>query len=294
MFKGSSVALVTPMCADGRIDLPAWHRLLDFQLQAGTDGIVVGGTTGESASLTDAELRQLIVAAREHIGNRMALIAGAGLSSTAATLDRVTWISELGVDGLLIVTPAYVKPTQEGLYQHYRLAAERASVPVLLYNVPGRTACDLLPETVARLSSLQRIVAIKEAVADMARIRALRELAPRVTVLSGDDLSARQALLAGAEGVISVTTNVAPRLMAAMIAAAREGRADDSAVIDAQLAPLHSALFVEGNPIPAKWVLEQMGLIAGGIRLPLTTLSAEYHGRLRDAMQAVGLLPSQS
>lgn len=280
------------MCADGRIDLPAWHRLLDFQLQAGTDGIVVGGTTGESASLTDAELRQLIVAAREHIGNRMALIAGAGLSSTAATLDRVTWISELGVDGLLIVTPAYVKPTQEGLYQHYRLAAERASVPVLLYNVPGRTACDLLPETVARLSSLQRIVAIKEAVADLSRIRALRELAPRLTVLSGDDLSAHQALLAGAEGVISVTTNVAPRLMAAMIAAAREGRTDDSAAIDAQLAPLHAALFVEGNPIPAKWVLEQMGLIASGIRLPLTPLSADHHGRLRDAMQAVGLLPS--
>lgn len=280
------------MCADGRIDLPAWHRLLDFQLQAGTDGIVVGGTTGESASLTDAELRQLIVAAREHIGNRMALIAGAGLSSTAATLDRVTWISELGVDGLLIVTPAYVKPTQEGLYQHYRLAAERASVPVLLYNVPGRTACDLLPETVARLSSLQRIVAIKEAVADLSRIRALRELAPRLTVLSGDDLSAHQALLAGAEGVISVTTNVAPRLMAAMIAAAREGRTDDSAAIDAQLAPLHAALFVEGNPIPAKWVLEQMGLIASGIRLPLMPLSADHHGRLRDAMQAVGLLPS--
>lgn len=280
------------MCADGRIDLPAWHRLLDFQLQAGTDGIVVGGTTGESASLTDAELRQLIVAAREHIGNRMALIAGAGLSSTAATLDRVTWISELGVDGLLIVTPAYVKPTQEGLYQHYRLAAERASVPVLLYNVPGRTACDLLPETVARLSSLQRIVAIKEAVADLSRIRALRELAPRLTVLSGDDLSAHQALLAGAEGVISVTTNVAPRLMAAMIAAAREGRTDDSAAIDAQLAPLHAALFVEGNPIPAKWVLEQMGLIASGIRLPLTPLSADHQGRLRDAMQAVGLLPS--
>lgn len=280
------------MCADGRIDLPAWHRLLDFQLQAGTDGIVVGGTTGESASLTDAELRQLIVAAREHIGNRMALIAGAGLSSTAATLDRVTWISELGVDGLLIVTPAYVKPTQEGLYQHYRLAAERASVPVLLYNVPGRTACDLLPETVARLSSLQRIVAIKEAVADLSRIRALRELAPRLTVLSGDDLSAHQALLAGAEGVISVTTNVAPRLMAAMITAAREGRTDDSAAIDAQLAPLHAALFVEGNPIPAKWVLEQMGLIASGIRLPLMPLSADHHGRLRDAMQAVGLLPS--
>lgn len=292
MFQGSSVALVTPMCAEGRIDLAAWHRLLDFQLQAGTDGIVVGGTTGESASLTDAELRQLLVAAREHIGNRMALIAGAGLSSTSATLDRVTWLSELGVDGLLIVTPAYVKPTQEGLYQHYRLAAERASVPVLLYNVPGRTACDLLPETVARLASLPRIVAIKEAVADMGRIRALRELAPRVTVLSGDDLSAREGLCAGAEGVISVTANVAPRLMAAMIAAAREGRLDDSAAIDAELAPLHSALFVEGNPIPVKWVLEQMGLIAGGIRLPLTPLSAEYQGLLRDAMQAVGLLPS--
>lgn len=294
MFQGSSVALVSPMATDGKLDLPAWHRLLDFHLSSGTDGVVVGGTTGESAALTDAELRQLIVVAREHIGNRMALIAGAGLSSTAATLDRVTWISELGVDGLLIVTPAYVKPTQEGLYQHFKLAAEQATVPVILYNVPGRTACDLLPATVARLAQLPRVVAIKEAVADVGRIRALCQLAPQLTVLSGDDGTARESIMAGAQGVISVTSNVAPQLMAEMIAAARAGRTAEAEALDAKLAPLHSALFVEGNPIPAKWVLEQMGLIAGGIRLPLTPLSAEYHERLRAAMQAAGLVGSAS
>lgn len=292
MFQGSSVALVTPMGLDGKLDLAAWHRLLDFHLSEGTDGVVVGGTTGESAALTDAELRQLIVVAREQIGDRMALIAGAGLSSTAATLDRVSWISELGVDGLLIVTPAYVKPTQEGLYQHYRLCAERASVPVVLYNVPGRTACDLLPVTVARLAELPRIVAIKEAVADIARIRQLRASAPKLTVLSGDDGTACAALFAGAEGVISVTANVAPRLMAEMVKAGRAGDRAQAEAVNARLAPLHSALFVEGNPIPAKWVLEQMGLIADGIRLPLTPLAAEHHALLRTAMQAAGLVTS--
>lgn len=292
MFQGSSVALVSPMGRDGKLDLPAWHRLLDLHLAAGTAGVVVGGTTGESTALTDAELRQLLVIAREHVGNRMALIAGAGLSSTAATLDRVTWLCELGVDGLLIVTPAYVKPTQEGLYQHYRLAAERATSPVILYNVPGRTACDLLPPTVARLAELPRIVAIKEALADVGRIRALRELAPKLTVLSGDDGTACEAVLAGAEGVISVTANVAPRLMADMVAAARAGDRPQAEALNARLAPLHSALFVEGNPIPAKWVLEQMGLIVGGIRLPLTPLAQEHQALLRQAMQAAGLVTS--
>jgi 4-hydroxy-tetrahydrodipicolinate synthase len=292
MFQGSSVALVTPMGLDGKLDLPAWHRLLDFHLTAGTDGVVVGGTTGESAALTDAELRQLIVVAREQIGDRMALIAGAGLSSTAATLERVTWISELGVDGLLIVTPAYVKPTQEGLYQHYRLCAERASAPVILYNVPGRTACDLLPATVGRLAELPRIVAIKEAVAQIDRIRQLCACTPHLTVLSGDDATACEAILAGAAGVISVTSNVAPQLMAEMIAAARKGDRAHAESVNARLMPLHSALFVEGNPIPAKWVLEQMGLIEGGIRLPLTSLSTEHHATLRQAMQAAGLVTS--
>jgi 4-hydroxy-tetrahydrodipicolinate synthase len=290
MFSGSMVALVTPMRPDGAIDYGAWNRLIDFHLSQGTSGIVVGGTTGESPTITDAELRELVVRAIEQARGRCAIIAGAGTNSTATTVERVRWLSALDVAALLIVTPAYNKPTQEGLYRHYVAAAEASRVPVILYNVPGRTAVDLLPATVARLSRVPRIVGVKEAVADSDRIRQmLGECVPGWVVLSGDDLTARDAIAAGARGVISVTANVAPKSMAEMVALALAGKLDAAASIDATLAMLHRNLFVEANPIPVKWALARMGLIDGGIRLPLTELSAGYHGVVIESLQAAGI-----
>lgn len=289
MFSGSFVAIVTPMLANGDIDRAAWLRLLDFHLDNGTAGIVVGGTTGESATLLEGELRDLTTSALEHVAGRMKVIAGAGTSSTAETVARVRWLGALGVDGLLIVTPAYVKPTQDGLIRHYTAAAEASSVPILLYNVPGRTAVDLLPPTVARLATVANIVALKEAVGEIDRVRESQRLAPGIAVLSGDDATSRESILAGAKGVISVTANVAPREMADMVAAALARDNTRAARIDSRLTGLHSDLFVESNPIPVKWVLEQMGLIAPGIRLPLTPLSSRFHTRVRSAMERAGL-----
>ncbi len=290
MFSGSMVALVTPMRPDGAIDYAAWARLIEFHLANGTSGIVVGGTTGESPTLSDAELRELIVRAIEHVRGRCAVIAGAGTNSTATTVERARWISALDVAALLIVTPAYNKPTQEGLYRHYVAAAEASRVPVMLYNVPGRTAVDLLPATAARLSRVPRIVALKEAVADPARVRQLlADAVAGFTVLSGDDLTAREAIAAGARGVISVTANVAPKAMAEMVALALAGDAAAAARVDARLTLLHRNLFVEANPIPVKWALSSMGLIERGIRLPLTELSAGYHAVVIESLQAAGI-----
>ena len=221
MFAGSLVAIVTPMRADGTVDFEAWARLLDFHAAGGTGGIIVGGTTGESATLRDAELRDLLLRACEQLRGRVPVIAGGGTSSTAATVERVAWLSELAIDGLLLVTPAYNRPSQEGLYQHFAAAAAAARKPVLLYNVPARTAVDLKPATVARLARLGGIVGIKEAVADPARVRELVELVPgNFAVLSGDDATARASIAAGARGVISVTANVAARAMSQMVSAA--------------------------------------------------------------------------
>ena len=290
MFSGSYVAIVTPMSADGALDFDAWSRLLEFHVAEGTRGIVVGGTTGESPTLTDSELRQLVVRAREQLRSRVQLLAGAGTSGTASTVERAAWLGALGVDALLVVTPAYNKPTQDGLYLHYKAVAAASPVPVVLYNVPGRTAVDMLPQTVARLAQLPRIVALKEAVADVGRVRELTgACGSGFDVLSGDDATAREAVLAGAKGVISVTANVAPRRMSELMGAALAGRAAEAASIDAGLAALHERLFLEANPIPVKWVLQQMNLISAGIRLPLTPLSAKFHDRLREAMRAAGL-----
>ena len=289
LFAGSSVAIVTPMRADGSIDFAAWERLLDYHQTHDTDAIIVGGTTGESATITDNELRELVLAAQRFVRGRVRILAGAGVSSTAITVERARWLSELSVDGLLVVTPAYVKPTQEGLYRHYLAVAEASTVPVMLYNVPGRTGVDMQPETVARLAQVPRIVAIKEAVADITRIESLRKLAPTLTILSGDDATACSAILAGAHGVVSVTANVAPRAMAQMIALARAGDADGARTIDATLAGLHAELFCEPNPIPVKWALERMGLIDSGIRLPLVPLSPSMRSRVEAAIARAGL-----
>jgi len=290
MFSGSLVAIVTPMSDDGAVDAAAWERLLEMHLTAGTDGIVVGGTTGESSALSDTELRELVMSAQRYCQGRMQILAGAGTSSTASTVARARWLSELGVDGLLVVTPAYNKPTQLGLELHFRAVAGAASVPVILYNVPGRTAVDLLPETVAKLLDEPRIVAIKEAVADVARVRRLRALCGTdLGVLSGDDPTACSAVLNGAVGVVSVTSNVAPVQMAQMIAAAMRGDEAEAQLLDAPLRLLHERLFVESNPIPVKWALARMGMISGGLRLPLTPLSAHLQSTVEEALTRAGV-----
>ena len=282
-FAGSHVAVVTPLRASGEVDWQAWAKLVDFHIQQGSDGLVVGGTTGESVALTDEELRGLLTKAREQAGSRLKILAGLGTSVTATTVERVKAFTSLPIDGALLVTPAYNRPTQEGLYRHFEAAAAASRVPVMLYNVPSRTAVDLLPETVGRLARLPNIVATKEAVPNMQRIRELRAACPpEFEILSGDDATAREAIANGGCGVVTVTGNVAPGLMSAMVRAARRGDGAAAAQIDAQLAALHQALFVEANPIPVKWALARMGLIEGALRLPLTELSP----RFRDAVAA--------
>ena len=294
MFSGSLVAIITPMRPDGAVDFEAWARLLEFHLGNGTNGIVVGGTTGESATLRDAELRELTQRACAQLRGRVAVIAGAGTSSTAGTVERVGWLSELPIDALLLVTPAYYRPTQEGLYLHFAAAAAAAAArkPLLLYNVPARTAVDMKPATVARLSKVAGIVGVKEAVPEVARMRELIDVCGKsFVVLSGDDATARASIAAGARGVISVTANVAPRAMSEMVAAALAGNVSEAQRLDERLSALHRELFVEANPIPAKWAVAQMGLIPAGIRLPLTPLSAQYQANVRAAARAAGALP---
>jgi 4-hydroxy-tetrahydrodipicolinate synthase len=290
MFAGSLVALVTPMQPDGSIDFDAWSRLLEFHVANGTAGVVVAGSTGESATVTDAELRELLVQGRRVLGKRAWLIANAGTNSTASSVERARWISELDVDALLIAAPAYVRPTQQGLFLHFEAIAANSRIPVLLYNVPGRTACDILPATVARLSEVPRIVGIKEAIGDGARVRELvASCDSAFKVLSGDDLTAREAIGFGASGVISVTANVAPRAMADMVAAALRGDRAGATQIDQRLVALHRNLFVESNPIPVKWAVARMGLIGNAIRLPLTELSAEFHAVVTESLFAAGI-----
>lgn len=285
MFSGSLVAIVTPMHSDGSIDWPAWERLLTLHVEAGTSAIVVGGTTGESPTVSDAELLELVQRARPILKDRAGLVVGAGTSSTAATVERARRLSGTGVDALLVVTPAYNKPTQEGLYRHFEAVAAASSVGVVLYNVPSRTAVDMLPATVARLAKLPRVVAVKEAVASVDRVRELVAMTRgSFTVLSGDDATAAQTMLNGARGVISVTANVAPRAMADMSAAALRGDRAAAERLDAPLRALHDALFVEANPIPVKWALAEQGLIEPGIRLPLTPLSEGLQRRVRAAL----------
>ncbi len=290
MFAGSLVALVTPMQPDGSIDFNAWTRLLEFQIANGTAGIVVAGSTGESATVTDSELRDLLLQARKVLGKRALLIANTGTNSTASSVDRARDFSALDIDALLVSSPSYVRPTQEGLFRHFSAIAAASRTPVLLYNVPSRTAVDLLPATVTRLSRVPRIVGIKEAVGETSRVRELvAGCGAEFKVLSGDDLSARDAIGAGAAGVISVTANVAPRAMADMIAAALRGDRAGATQIDQRLVALHRNLFVEPNPIPVKWAVARMGLMGGAIRLPLTELSPEYHAIVSESLFAAGI-----
>jgi 4-hydroxy-tetrahydrodipicolinate synthase len=292
MFAGSLVALVTPMQPDGSIDYDAWTRLLEFQIANGTVGFVVGGSTGESAALLDEELSRLLIVARQVIAGRAKLIANTGTNATAGSCDRARTFSaaDYGVDALLVASPGYVKPTQEGLFLHFSAVARSSRVPVLLYNVPSRAAVDLLPATVARLARVSGIVGIKEAVGVATRVRDLvAGCGSGFSILSGDDLTAREAIGAGASGVISVTANVAPRAMADMVSAALRGDRAGATQIDQRLVALHRNLFVESNPIPVKWTLARMGLIGGTLRLPLTELSAEYHALVTESLFAAGV-----
>jgi len=291
MIQGSIVALVTPMHPDGSLDEASLRQLVDWHVEQGTDAIVAVGTTGESATLDAEEHCRVIRWTVEQAGGRIPVIAGTGSNCTREAIELTREAAAAGADACLLVTPYYNKPTQEGLYRHYRAIAEAVAIPQILYNVPGRTACDLLPETVARLAQIDNIVGIKEASADTpARAREIRTLCPGFPVYSGDDASARQVCLEGGAGVISVTANVAPRRMHDMIAAALSGDRARAEALDAPLAPLHRALFVESNPIPVKWALHTMGKIPDGIRLPLTRLSQRHQPEVRTALAQAGIL----
>jgi 4-hydroxy-tetrahydrodipicolinate synthase len=290
MFSGSMVAIVTPMTADGGLDWPAWDRLLDFHSREGTDGIVVAGTTGESPALLAEEVEELTSRAVARCRGKVKVIVGAGTHSTAGTVARTRTLSRLGVDAVMLVTPYYNKPPQEGLYRHFTAAADVSDAPVILYNVPNRTAVDLLPGTVARLARNPRIVAVKEATGSLSRAReTLSACPPEFTLLSGDDASAIELMSLGARGVISVSANVAPRRMHEACAAALSGDFVKARAIDASLQLLHKDLFIEASPIPVKWAVARMGLIGNAIRLPLVELSTVHQDTVLRAMQAAGV-----
>ncbi len=291
MFHGSLVALVTPMSAEGEVDFEALERLVEFHIDNGTDGIVSVGTTGESSTLGFAEHRDVIDRTVEMVDGRVPVIAGTGANNTGEAVELTQAAMRSGVDACLLVTPYYNKPTQEGLYQHFRTIAEAAAVPQIMYNVPGRTAVDMKPETVERLADISNIVGLKEASGSVERNAELVErVGDRVDIFSGDDHIARETILAGGKGVISVSANVAPGPMHAMCAAALKGDRETADAIDERLAPVHAALFFETSPIPVKWALYEMGMIGPGIRLPLTPLADEFHEPLREALRGAGLL----
>lgn len=291
MFGGSMVALVSPMKADGTVDIEALERLVAFHVEQGTRALVVAGTTGESPTLETDEHARLIGEAVRFAAGRIPIIAGTGSNSTAQTLALTRKVEGMGVDGFLLVVPYYNKPSQEGLYRHFSTVAEAVDKPIVLYNVPGRTSCDLKPETVARLAEYGNVVALKEATGDMERLADLRSLCgDAIELYSGDDGTAMEFMLGGGHGDISVTANVAPAAMQAMCEAACAGDRVEAERINKRLMPLHEALFVECNPVPVKWALSEMGLIQPGIRLPLVPLAEPFHERVRDAMVHAGVI----
>ena len=291
MISGSLVALVTPMDSRGNLDWQALDRLIEYHLAEGTDGIVAVGTSGESATLDMNEHKEFIRRVVELVAGRVPVIAGTGANSTSEAVELTSSARSVGADACLLVTPYYNKPTQEGLYQHYKYIAETVDIPQILYNVPGRTACDMLPATVARLADIDNIVGIKEATGDMQRAREVIDLVgDRMAVYSGDDATAVELILLGGKGNISVTANVAPRAMHELCAAALKGDAETARRLNDSLMPLHTQLFIESNPIPAKWALYEMGLIQDGLRLPLTSLSADCRPVVREALKQCGLL----
>lgn len=286
MFKGSMVAIVTPMNHDGTIAKKALHDLIEWQISSKTDAIIVAGTTGESPTLTDLEKIDLIESVVKQVNKRVPVIAGTGSNSTQHTAELTEAAKKAGADASLIVTPYYNKPPQNGLYEHYKFVAEQTDFPIILYNVPGRTACDLLPETIERLATFKNIIGVKEATGKIERAtEILNRCGTTFAIYSGDDATAMDLMFLGAQGVISVTANVAPVEMHALCEAALSGNKEKAAQINTKLMPLHVKLFLEANPIPTKWVLHEMGLIPNGLRLPLLPLDEKFHQELKEAMQ---------
>lgn len=295
MYKGSMVAIATPMkggvAPDTELDPEALSQLIEFHIENGTDAIVAVGTTGESATLDEDEHCAVIRQVVEQVHGRVPVIAGTGANSTTEAMRLTRHAREIGADACLLVTPYYNKPTQEGLYQHYRTIAEAVDIPQILYNVPGRTACDMQPETVGRLAEIDNIVGLKEANTDLDRVRKLRQLCgDDFMLVSGDDATGMDFMLAGGDGVISVTANVVPKAMHDLCVAATAGDSVAAHNINKPIERLHKDLFVESNPIPVKWALHRMGLIQPGIRLPLTWLSAAHEPAVTEAMREAGLL----
>lgn len=290
MFHGSLVALVTPMQADGVIDVDSLRSLVEWHINQGTDGIVVLGTTGEVSTINSAERKLVIEQVLEQTRGRLPVIAGTGTNSTALTVHRTREAMELGVDACLLVTPYYNKPTQEGLYQHFKTVAESVPIPQILYNVPSRTACDLKPATIARLCAFPNIIGVKEATGDVQRLKEIIALVDQsLDLYCGVDAKNLEFLLEGGKGVISVTANVAPKLMHSMCKAVVDKDLTKAKEHDDTLQGLNEQLFIETNPIPTKWALYNMGLIPPGIRLPLTPLSENYQGLIRDALEQAGI-----
>jgi 4-hydroxy-tetrahydrodipicolinate synthase len=286
MIQGSIVALVTPMATEGTIDKDSLKRLVEFHVEQGTDAIVAVGTTGESATLNEAEHCAVIKAIVDFVGGRIPVIAGTGANSTSEAINLTRHAKDVGADACLLVTPYYNKPTQEGLYLHYKAVAEAVDIPQILYNVPSRTACDMLPETVARLATINNIVGIKEATGDLIRARNIRDLCgDNFAMYSGDDATSCEFCLLGGNGVITVTGNVAPQLMHQMVMAGIGGDRETALSIDANLNGLHKKLFIQANPIPVKWAVAEMGLTGKGIRLPLTWLTEDCYDAVRGAMR---------
>ncbi|WGL18032.1 4-hydroxy-tetrahydrodipicolinate synthase [Microbulbifer bruguierae] len=291
MISGSMVALVTPMYADGSLDWEKLHELVEWHIEQGTRALVAVGTTGESATLDVHEHLEVIRRVVDQVAGRIPVIAGTGANSTTEAIELSATAARCGADACLLVTPYYNKPTQEGLYQHYKAVAKAVDIPQILYNVPGRTAVDMLPETVQRLATVSNIVGIKEATGDLERARQVLERVPEgFAVYSGDDATAVELMLLGGHGNISVTANVAPAAVAQMCEAALAGDGETARAINQRIDILHKTLFVESNPIPVKWALKEMGRIDSGIRLPLTALSGEHHALVREALRSAGVL----
>ena len=291
MWKGSFVALATPFDDDNRVDYAALHRLIDFHAEQGSDGLVIAGTTGESATLAKSEHAELISRAAEYVAGRMVVIAGTGSNSTQQTIDLSLAVGDANIDGYLLVAPYYNKPVQEGIYQHFTAIADAVNKPIMLYNVPGRTVTDIQPETIGRLAEHPQIVALKDATGDIERLKQQRALtSDDFLYFSGDDFSVLDFIVNGGHGVVTVSGNVAPAAMAELCRRASAGDTQQAVELDASLQPLNTALFVESNPIPVKWALQQMGLMGDGIRLPLTRYSEQYHEQMKAAMNTAGIV----
>jgi 4-hydroxy-tetrahydrodipicolinate synthase len=293
-FHGSICAIVTPFDADGGLDLEAFARLLELHVAAGTEAIVVAGSTGESVALEEAEFQRLLEFALERLAGRLPVIAGCGAPATHKSLKLLRIAESTGAAAVLVVTPSYNRPTQEGLFRHYATLADQARLPLLMYNVPGRTGCDLLPQTVARLVGHGSVAGIKESRPEVERMQALLALrGPGFVVLSGDDPTATRALLAGADGVVSVVANVCPGPFRVLVDLARAGRVEEAQALDAQFLPLYRGVGLESNPIPAKWLLYRLGLIGPGLRLPLVELSEALRGEAESCIALIRALEAR-